>query len=71
MTGRRSKPSPNTFSARSYEAFCLGCERWWTFELGHLLNEGIDPATLRRVRERCTNCGLSVELAPSEVWELT
>lgn len=69
-TGRHSKPSPDTFSARSFEAFCLCCERWFTFELGHLLDEGVDPATLRQVAVPCSNCGARVELTPSEVYEL-
>ena len=57
-TGKPSRPSPTTFSARRYESYCLCCEHWFEFELGEA------------TKARRTNCGISVELSPSEVWEL-
>jgi len=63
--------SPRTFSARSFGVICPCCERAFTFELGHLLDEGIEPETLRMVAERCPHCFAKCELRPSDVWELT
>jgi hypothetical protein len=71
QTGRRSKPSPRSFSARSYETFCGGCETWFTFELGSLLDRGIDPADLLKITEKCSYCGAHCTVGPGDVLELT
>lgn len=68
---RHSRPSPNTFSARSYGAVCPRCVELFTFELGSLLDEGVDPANLNFIFVSCAYCGASVHLRPNDVWELT
>ena len=68
-TGDHSRRSPSAFSARSFETFCSGCEVWFTFEMGSLLDVGIDPASLRWFDAPCPNQH-RVRVTPHDVWEL-
>lgn len=68
-TGDASKRSPSTFSARSFETYCVEDEIWFTFEMGSLLDAGIDPVALRWYDAPCPR-GHSVRVYPSGVWEL-
>lgn len=59
------------FQARSYEITCPFCDQEFTFEMGHLLDEGVDPADLRRYRVRCSHCGIRLDVSPKDVRSLT
>jgi DNA-directed RNA polymerase subunit RPC12/RpoP len=67
LIGRPWNSSPLTFSARSYALDCVYCDAEFTFELGSLLNLGIEPATLRKVRIHCPHCGTRLDVSPKEV----
>lgn len=70
LIGRHSRPSPTTFSARSYGAVCPVCVNLFTFELGSLLDDGISPEDVEAVVVSCAHCGAMVKVWPADTWEL-
>lgn len=65
-SGKPWNSSRQTFSARSYGIACPHCDYQITFELGWMLDWGIDPAIIPKVCIRCPACRARLDVTPKE-----